>query len=928
MGIRGFRAWFESQFPSALTPIDKLPTGQDKNHYRCDRFDHVLIDMNQLLHVCVRKSRSDGHALTLMIMELDAIVRQIEPTQSIVLALDGPPSSAKLATQRRRRLSTVTKTEWKLQHLDRFSSQRRKGILTSKQLARKKRRAASETRTLCITPGTDFMHDAEQALLYWAWQRLDGRYNVLSQNRVSVYISPSTVAGEGEVKLLEWIYHKRRRGESIAILGGDSDLVLEGLVIPTASTHNVFVILPDGNQRYLSVSLWETSRTLAHALPQFRPSDLMKIRTDLVILLILNGNDYLPKLRGSSGFNKLFSTYLRLQRSWAKEGRPEPAGLVEPDTLEFHLAFGMAYFAGLAATAPDRFLTPEEQQASSEQGRMPLHQLNSFVDAGYIPSPVEFKVIRGSDELGEVVSALEDDEVVEEEDSDDGEEDEDEERLLVRLLIGKPGSDDFSAYETWHPRHLPLKDAKHALAKIALADLLDMDEDDMDEEDDEGEEGVPGLTSPRYEWEIKHAAESKVDSYLYGILWNLQTYQDGICADYAYNYGKRHSPTATDIVEFFQRALDSGEQVGIRQVREAPFSPPINAGLSCLAALPSKVKHLVPPPYRFLSDETVEEIYGSCMDPEDNRFDIDKFARLCEESVKDLDAAVADTAEDNQPHEGRRILLNDHSWTIVSKVSRPLSHPFDPPVPFSERLSKLRPNNRIRVSKLMSVQKPRPRSVWGDKVDSQQPKSDDDRKKSFAAKSMPREINHSEPAQFMLEAKSLDDVDYKTAYEAKKRPKPKKLKLTVKTAEGIELVATKNETIKVTNAPANGDEQESARGLVTADGLSAVACLKQLEDAGLVGLVQWETITPSPIASKDSDKFECVRLLVKQGEDEATSVLHEDLVFEQDRDLNVRSRKTLKQHLASLALCEITGPSIKWTDQSFLDLREKLQQRL
>ena len=38
--------------------------------------------------------------------------------------------------------------------------------------------------------------------------------------------------------------------------------------------------------------------------------------------------------------------------------------------------------------------------------------------------------------------------------------------------------------------------------------------------------------------------------YLEGMLWNLQTYQEGICADYGCNYGKRHSPTAPEISEY------------------------------------------------------------------------------------------------------------------------------------------------------------------------------------------------------------------------------------------------------------------------------------------------------------------------------------------------------------------------------------------
>jgi XRN 5'-3' exonuclease N-terminus len=84
MGIKGFRSWFESTFPNAM--MAPLIPSQGAH----DTFDHVLIDMNQVLHVVLRKSRSDGHALTLLMKELDAICTMATPTQSLVLALDGP----------------------------------------------------------------------------------------------------------------------------------------------------------------------------------------------------------------------------------------------------------------------------------------------------------------------------------------------------------------------------------------------------------------------------------------------------------------------------------------------------------------------------------------------------------------------------------------------------------------------------------------------------------------------------------------------------------------------------------------------------------------------------------------------------------------------------------------------------------------------
>jgi XRN 5'-3' exonuclease N-terminus len=44
-GIKGFRSWFESQFPDAICGISSKGSQE--------HFDHVLIDVNQLLHIAV-----------------------------------------------------------------------------------------------------------------------------------------------------------------------------------------------------------------------------------------------------------------------------------------------------------------------------------------------------------------------------------------------------------------------------------------------------------------------------------------------------------------------------------------------------------------------------------------------------------------------------------------------------------------------------------------------------------------------------------------------------------------------------------------------------------------------------------------------------------------------------------------------------------
>ena len=977
-GIKGFRAWFESQFPDAIVAIPNDGSRQET-------FDHVLIDMNQILHIVLRKSRSDGHALTLLMKELDAVVQMATPTQSLVLAMDGPPAAAKLATQRKRRYSALVRSEWKLNNFEKFSKR-----FTRKEQARKLRSYSSEVKTLCITPGTDFMKLTEQALIYWAWQRLQRNSKSPLVNGVKIYISPSTVAGEGEVKLLEWILQKQPRGGSLAILGGDSDLVLEGLIIPPQLTHNVFVLLPDGNKQYLSVSLWETTRALAHYLPQLSSQELLHVRTDLVLLLILNGNDYFPKLRGCSGFNKVFHPYLRLIKEWHAKGETSKACLVDPDTLEYNLDFCIAFFRKLASNAPPgRLLKMETTPEKEKEGISVLSQMHNFVDSGFLPQPVRWKVFKQKN----VVATDQNESLDEDEESDDIDENEEEEEeesfyddddeeeeevngsteedktsvngsntskepakdgslKRVRMTLGDPKTpDDYYTYEVWHNGTEPVRDAKQRLATMALDEFLGTDyaEKGNGDTDLNGEAGFPGITSSGYAWEIHHSVKGKVDRYLGGLLWNLQTYQDGICADYNFNYGKRLSPTAQEIVDFFSKAKKEGRSVG-RELLGDDFSPPVSAGLSCLAALPSQVKELVPEPYRHLPNATVEEYYTQCMDPEDNVFDMKGFERLCDAEIEKLrkeNGGLINGEEKEKeppPHDGRRIIVGDHYWTVINRSRKAVIHEFEPPLPFSDRLSTLRKDNMIHVSRMFATDKPRSRSVWmkGDEKQTNDKKADSKPKKPLKAAN--DEIIHSDFGSVVSDYKSIADVLYKTAYSTKEKAQVQKKKGKMRLSMKVEVKVVKEE-LKAKPKPPGKKELRKRKDddvtvrmkkfkktappeepVVNSDGQMAMVCLKQLEDCGLIGSVEWTATTPSKSAyaviAPHVHEHNC--LTVKRGTDESTSVLSTDLFYEQDREVNSVNRKLLRHHMASSALSELTGPRRSWSNLSFTELREFL----
>eukprot|EP00977_Amphora_coffeiformis_P000849 scaffold184_cov179-Amphora_coffeaeformis.AAC.8 len=894
-----------------------------------------------MLHIALRKSRSDEHGLVLFMKELDACVEMATPTQSLVLAMDGPPGAAKLSTQRQRRRSVIVRSANKIKRLERMIGQGRRKVKQS-VLKRRREKASADVRTLSITPGTLFMEKAAQATLYWAWQRMANPRSPLS--RIHVFLSPSTVPGEGEVKLLEWIYTKKRKGDSIAILGGDSDLVLESLIIPPTISHDIFVLLPDGPRKYLAVSLWETTRALQQDyIRHMTMANVMKIRTDLVVLFILNGNDYLPKLRGAAGFSKIFGAYNKIQNQWNALGRADDAYLVDPDSLTWNYEFCIDFFSYLNKTSP--MIQFIDDNIDPSHSFSPLSKLKNLADSGLLPKPIDFSVVNEGDE--EVVSDVkvedvenlsaeselyeeegdeeqeefddnEIDDDKEEEDFEDEDDDGNSEQRLLRLSLGVAGTEDSYTYELWWQNDQRLRAGYHQLADIAISDLLGVDSPDKDTEAD----GDDDISVPvQYDWEIRVAAETNVESYLYGILWNLQSYQDGICSDYAYNYGKRKSPTAEDIVSFLQKSKDANLTLGPKTLAQNGFTPPINAGLSCLAALPSSVRQLIPKPYSLIPEEDVEEIYAKCIDPDDNGFDIILFKDLCEERLRAL--GFADIESDFLAKTSQYTSKN--SWTVISRSHKPLSHPFDPPPPFEERFAKLRRDRTIRISQYPTIVEPRHREERTH-YDARMQKA-----RSGTPTRLPR-IIHSSPGKDFLKL-SIDKVWHRSVYA-----NASKTKKVIKDEPNGE----KSNVTEVTEAYiSNGDEFEANRWAFnkgapsqsperTKDGVTALACLKQLEDAKILGNIEWHTTYPSDseYASSDPEAHEMISLHIHPAS-EVHAFFPDGFKIGQDRETSRVSKKQIQHHLASITLESLLKKytSKRWQAYSFNDIKSMLTVR-
>eukprot|EP00584_Thalassiosira_punctigera_P001075 CAMPEP_0172540468 /NCGR_PEP_ID=MMETSP1067-20121228/11479_1 /TAXON_ID=265564 ORGANISM="Thalassiosira punctigera, Strain Tpunct2005C2" /NCGR_SAMPLE_ID=MMETSP1067 /ASSEMBLY_ACC=CAM_ASM_000444 /LENGTH=940 /DNA_ID=CAMNT_0013326335 /DNA_START=208 /DNA_END=3030 /DNA_ORIENTATION=- len=832
MGIKGFRSWFETSFSSAVITIDpdrhkaKSSNKRNAGGTEPEIFDHVLIDANQFLHTTLRTAynrrpkRSKGsiltdgqqldedvtaHSLLLFLKEINRIARTTAvPRKSLVIAIDGSPGAAKLEMQRRRRFSIYKKAESQERQIEvleergwrdndfGFYSKKRTNPLLSKH--------ERERVTLNITPGTAFMESVTNALLYFSYQyvtRFPG---------VRVYISPSSVHGEGEVKILDWIMHghdqalsstKRRmtlvkQNETVAILGGDSDLVLMGLVVPPSVTHNIHVILPEKNSKSLVVSVWETSRIMAKMIEgtatyggvnpakkkrlqkrkrRLSLSQINQARIDTALLIIMNGNDYLPKIRGCKGFDPFFKVYLNvLVKMWPRKESGSNGGIrpffIEIDSndeLCLNVPFALAFFRAL----PSDCLSPTngEDNSSSSQSQL-LGTLNNLVEAKILPGPISYTTISPEEsffqqELLEMNSKLNKNTIIDDVFADGAE--------IVRLTLGhfpdahgtstmkgasnaasKNGVDSQEIFTTvlgesdghgvvsrmirsknsteaggraylfevpHRAQSSSIKTAKYRLSRLALEEIFGVDNvDELFFANDSGYESEMKNNMSLHE-KPQSFAQADARHYLGGLLWNLETYRHGCCADYGYDYGRRPSPTPLEIVDFLENEMKEGrEKVKCFDWIDRSATDPLSDGLACLAAVPPQAWHLVPEPYNWFVEPSrsshFQDLWDSCFNPENNAFDIQSFEKKCNEQLSkikrtrtgQIDTPASEVGATHRPYQkknsGRQIYAGSKFWTVMSLSHIPLAHPFEPPKPFSGRISKLRKNKRIRVTKL------------------------------------------------------------------------------------------------------------------------------------------------------------------------------------------------------------------------------------
>ena len=284
--------------------------------------DSLYLDLNGLLHLCAEPwiqgdlpshlAQEETWKSTLfdeIAAYVDQILSHVTPRRAIFLAIDGVAPRAKLNQQRQRRFREI-------------------GNPTPED--RKMHRNE-------ITPGTPWMETLDDFLqCHWATKI---RNHAPWREIQVVYAGPLT-PGEGEHKMLDWLRH-REVTENFCLYGLDADLILLGLGTGRASQGWILREETSGQEthrgcfRLLSLRQLQRCLTLEMLRPRHNPpwipfplrlsefhpttetplppSPEGRCNLDFILLSLLLGNDFLPRLRllelRGEAFDLLFALY-------------------------------------------------------------------------------------------------------------------------------------------------------------------------------------------------------------------------------------------------------------------------------------------------------------------------------------------------------------------------------------------------------------------------------------------------------------------------------------------------------------------------------------------------------------------------------------------------------------------------------------------
>lgn len=322
MGINGFYTHIVKNHPHI---ISKFKNFKQHASFVGNRWTNVnlYLDSNSIIYDIYNSHKSnfinktieniENNIIQLVINKIEEYIRNIGPTNTVMIAFDGVAPMAKLDQQRTRR--------YKSHFLNKLTDENNADYNYENNNREHEQKLSNQPwDTTSITPGTAFMSLLNKKIYNYFFES-ELKYGV---NKI--IISGSNLVGEGEHKIFDFIRHNQKLHEqSLTIIYGlDSDLIMLAMChlnicgnIYLFRESPSFIHLIDNtlepNEEYvLNISVF--SAAILSIMNECDTDECSKTKMyDYIILCFLLGNDFLPRFPAlnirTGGIDKLIDAY-------------------------------------------------------------------------------------------------------------------------------------------------------------------------------------------------------------------------------------------------------------------------------------------------------------------------------------------------------------------------------------------------------------------------------------------------------------------------------------------------------------------------------------------------------------------------------------------------------------------------------------------
>lgn len=275
-------------------------------------------EMIELFHQHFTDEYLDKQIIALVINTVLSIIRTYchnKNLKTLMIAIDGVPSKGKLIEQKQRRYMGAIIESYKerlfRKYKDYLKEQPGNVYLSSAHAIKWNRNK--------ITPGSEFM---DRMVRYLNSQNITDKFKV-NRNQMEIVISSMYEVGEGEKKIVNYIYQNLENTEdSVMVYSPDADMILLCMLLPVKNLsflrHHAQNSVRFGRQIYDLIDIPVLKKNIAYYINNHQnysqeKFDINKINRDIVCLSTLFGNDFVPKIETinvKQGFQDIMDAYL------------------------------------------------------------------------------------------------------------------------------------------------------------------------------------------------------------------------------------------------------------------------------------------------------------------------------------------------------------------------------------------------------------------------------------------------------------------------------------------------------------------------------------------------------------------------------------------------------------------------------------------